>query len=137
MWAPSSALLLLVISTRQSFAFTTYASAATFTRTPTRSFAASQDTPETLPEFATAEEYLEYLEGVSALPKGFSAGSADGTFVSKEAPSMGNLKIRGTVIHLPEGPTDSWAACFTSNKVRIYNIYIANPSLSSVSYEFN
>jgi len=56
------------------------------------------------------------METVSQLPKGFATGSADGTFVSVEAPSLGNLKIRATVIHMTEGPTDSWAACFTSNK---------------------
>jgi hypothetical protein len=31
---------------------------------------------------------------------------------------LGKLKIRATVIHLTEGPTENWAACFTSNKVR-------------------
>jgi hypothetical protein len=76
------------------------------------------DTPETLPEFETAEKYLEYLATVSQLPKGFATGTADGTFISVEAPGLGNLKIRATVIHMTEGPTDNWAACFTSNKVR-------------------
>ena len=51
------------------------------------------------------------------LPSGFAVGTAKGTFVSAEAPAMGNLPIRATVIHLTEGPTDSWAAVFTSNKV--------------------
>jgi hypothetical protein len=78
----------------------------------------SKDTPETLPEFPNVEAYLEYLETVSQLPKGFATGTADGTFVSVEAPGLGNLKIRATVIHLTDGPTDNWAACFTSNKVR-------------------
>jgi hypothetical protein len=54
------------------------------------------------------------------LPSGFAVGTAKGTFVSVEAPSMGDLPIRATVIHLTEGPTDSWAAVFTSNKVRLY-----------------
>jgi hypothetical protein len=77
----------------------------------------SQDTPETLPDFENAEEYLKYMETFSSLPKGFSSGTADGKFVSYEAPLMGNLPIRGTVIYLTEGPSDNWAACFTSNKV--------------------
>lgn len=79
--------------------------------------AASQDTPVELPEFASQGDYLEYLEKVSALPKGFAAGSADGKFVSVEAPSMGALPIRATIITLTEGATDSWAAVFTTNKV--------------------
>jgi hypothetical protein len=73
----------------------------------------------TLPEFTNAEEYLEYMQSVSALPKGFATGTGEGTFVSVEAPNLGDLVIRGTVIQLTEGPTDSWAACFTSNKVRL------------------
>jgi len=76
----------------------------------------SSDTPETLPEFATDEEYLAYMKTVSDLPKGFATGTSDGTFISVEAPSLGELKIRATVIKLTDGPTDSWAACFTSNK---------------------
>lgn len=86
----------------------------------------------TLPEFANAEEYLEYMKPFSALPKGFATGTADGKFVSVEAPSLGALPIRGTVIQLTEGPTDSWAACFTSNKVRkskIGNNFIVRFSL--------
>lgn len=78
--------------------------------------ASSIDTPETLPEFASVEDYLEYMDGVSQLPKGFATGTADGSFISVEAPGLGNLKIRATVIQLTEGPTDNWAACFTSNK---------------------
>jgi glutamate N-acetyltransferase/amino-acid N-acetyltransferase len=81
----------------------------------------SNDTPEILPEFPTAEKYIEYLETVSKLPKGFATGTADGTFISVEAPGLGNLKIRATVIQMTEGPTDNWAACFTSNKVRRRN----------------
>jgi hypothetical protein len=90
------------------------------TKTTTRQFAStsvSQDTPETLPEFPSVDAYLEYLETVSQLPKGFATGTADGTFISVEAPGLGNLKIRGTIIQMTEGPTESWAACFTSNKV--------------------
>lgn len=84
----------------------------------------SQDTPVQLPEFASKADYLEYLETVSALPKGFAAGSADGTFVSVEAPAMGKLPIRATIITLTEGATDSWAAVFTTNKVRVCVQYL-------------
>ena len=77
----------------------------------------SADTPEILPDFASKDEYLQYMETVSALPKGFATGTADGKFVSEEAPALGNLPIRGSVIHLTEGATDSWAAVFTKNKV--------------------
>jgi len=80
------------------------------------SMAASVDTPETLPEFASVDDYLDYMNSVSQLPKGFATGTSDGTFISVEAPGLGNLKIRATVIQLTEGPTDNWAACFTSNK---------------------
>jgi hypothetical protein len=75
------------------------------------------DTDSTLPDFATKEEYESYLMAAGKLPSGFAVGTAKGTFVSAEAPAMGNLPIRATVIHLTEGPTDSWAAVFTSNKV--------------------
>lgn len=77
----------------------------------------SADTPVLLPDFSSQQEYLDYLQGASGLPKGFATGSADGSFVSVEAPSMGDLKIRGTIISLTEGPTDNWAAVFTTNKV--------------------
>jgi hypothetical protein len=72
----------------------------------------------TFPEFQSKEEYDEFLRNpqVSALPKGFSCGSAVGSFISVEAPAMGNLPIKATVIALDQ-PTDSWAACFTKNKV--------------------
>eukprot|EP00529_Nitzschia_sp_RCC80_P018610 CAMPEP_0113456040 /NCGR_PEP_ID=MMETSP0014_2-20120614/8682_1 /TAXON_ID=2857 /ORGANISM="Nitzschia sp." /LENGTH=500 /DNA_ID=CAMNT_0000347481 /DNA_START=142 /DNA_END=1644 /DNA_ORIENTATION=+ /assembly_acc=CAM_ASM_000159 len=82
----------------------------------TSSLKMAADTPTVLPDFGTSDEYLAYLETVSALPKGFATGTADGTFISQEAPGLGYLKIRATVIHLTDGPTDSWAACFTSNK---------------------
>jgi hypothetical protein len=75
------------------------------------------DTDSTLPDFATKEEYESYMMAAGKLPSGFAVGTAKGTFVSAEAPAMGNLPIRATVIHLTEGPTDSWAAVFTSNKV--------------------
>lgn len=80
--------------------------------------ASAKDTPLELPTFDSEEDYLNYMETVSQLPKGFSVGTAAGTFVSVEAPALGNLPIKGTVIHLTEGPTDNWAAVFTKNKVR-------------------
>ena len=81
------------------------------------------DTPEILPEFETDDDYLDYMKTVSNLPKGFATGTSDGTFISCEAPGLGSLKIRATVIHLTEGPTDSWAACFTSNKVKYIIVF--------------
>jgi hypothetical protein len=75
------------------------------------------DSDEILPEFASEEEYLAYMTKVSALPKGFATGTASGKFVPVEAPLLGELPIRGTVIHLTQGPTTNWAAVFTSNKV--------------------
>ena len=80
------------------------------------------DTPEVLPEFADKDAYLAYMEGVAALPKGFASGTANGKFVSVEAPALGPLGIRATVIYLTEGPTDNWAAVFTKNKVRIVSV---------------
>jgi hypothetical protein len=77
----------------------------------------SADTPAILPEFSSQQDYIDYLESASSLPQGFATGSADGTFISVEAPNMGELKIRGTIIALTDGPTDNWAAVFTSNKV--------------------
>ncbi len=77
-----------------------------------------KDTAKNLPPFASKEEYLNYITEASALPKGFSTGSAVGSFVPEEAPSMGSLPIKATIIHLDE-PTDSWAAVFTQNKVCI------------------
>ena len=76
------------------------------------------DTELVLPDFTDQNEYLSYLEQVSALPKGFAVGVANGDFIPEEAPSMGTMNIRGTVIYLTEGPTDSWTAVFTKNKVR-------------------
>lgn len=76
-----------------------------------------KDTAAELPPFETQEEYTNYLMEASALPQGFSVGSAVGEFIPEEAPSMGSLPIKGTIIHLTDGPTDSWAAVFTQNKV--------------------
>jgi hypothetical protein len=75
------------------------------------------DTPKTLPDFSNKNEYLAYMERVSALPQGFATGTAKGSFVSVEAPALGPLPISATVIYLPEGPTANWAAVFTKNKV--------------------
>lgn len=85
---------------------------------PLSSTAASTDTPEVLPDFKDKESYLAYMETVSGLPKGFASGTANGKFVSVEAPALGPLPIRATVIYLTEGPTDNWAAVFTKNRVR-------------------
>ena len=76
----------------------------------------NKDTAKNLPPFASKEDYINYITEASALPKGFSTGSAVGSFVPEEAPSMGSLPIKATIIHLDE-PTDSWAAVFTQNKV--------------------
>lgn len=76
----------------------------------------SGDTDVVLPSFDTKEEYMEYMQAASALPRGFATGTASGTFVSVEAPALGPLPIKGTVIQLVDGPTDSWAAVFTRNK---------------------
>ena len=119
----SSLLLLLVIflsgfNHHPTLAFSSVARPSLSTPTSTSSLKMSADTPTVLPDFKTVEEYVSYMETVSALPKGFATGTADGTFISQEAPGLGYLKIRATVIHLTDGPTDNWAACFTSNKVR-------------------
>lgn len=123
-------LLTLVVSGSElSQAFLAPASATSplFAGSKLHSTTGTKDTPETLPDFETAQDYLEYMESVSALPKGFATGTADGTFVSVEAPSLGNLKIRGTVIQVTSGPTDNWAACYTSNKVRMDGFSKKNP----------
>lgn len=79
--------------------------------------AAVVDTDSVLPSFSTKEEYTSYMKAAGKLPTGFAVGTASGDFISVEAPAMGKLPIKATVIHLTEGPTDSWAAVFTSNKV--------------------
>ena len=130
---PLSVVLFLLVGTMKilpSFAFTSLISKSnTFAPTLIRKQATSlfssssstpsvfYDTPETLPEFDSQEEYLKYLESVSALPKGFATGTAHGTFIPVESPELGNMDICGTIITLTDGPTDSWAACFTSNMV--------------------
>ena len=67
------------------------------------------------PSFSSKEEYLEYLDQIGGLPKGFRCGDAQGTFVSVEAPKLGELPIKGTII-VVDKPTDNWAAVFTQNK---------------------
>lgn len=59
---------------------------------------------------------MSYMEQVAALPLGFATGTANGQFISVEAPSMGPLPIRATIIHVTNGPTESWAAVYTKNK---------------------
>jgi len=80
---------------------------------------ASKDTPAILPDFDSKDDYLKYVETVSGLPAGFATGTASGTFISEEAPALGKLPIRATVIHLTAGATDNWAAVFTQNRVRL------------------
>ena len=76
------------------------------------------DTPPVLPSFDNANAYLHYMNDVAALPQGFATGTASGTFIPLEAPSMGALPIRATILHVTAGPTHSWAAVYTKNKVR-------------------
>jgi hypothetical protein len=71
---------------------------------------------------------------VAALPRGFATGTADGTFVSVEAPGLGQLPIRGTVIHLTQGPTDSWAAVYTKNRVGTATIHFVNQQTAGVVF---
>lgn len=65
-------------------------------------------------EFASEAEYLAFLEKDGALPAGFRVGTAPLTFVPVEAPDLGELAMRLTVICADE-PTESYAAVFTSN----------------------
>ena len=125
----TSALLLSFLA-QMTFApvnsFTAASNMHRATKASSRSFAVntelsqySKDTLSELPSFDSKAEYEEYLMGASGLPKGFATGSAIGSFVPEEAPSMGSLKIKGTIIHLTDGPTDNWAAVFTLNKVSV------------------
>jgi hypothetical protein len=82
----------------------------------------------TLPDFTSKQDYMKYMETVSALPKGFATGTGEGKFIPVEAPAMGELPVRGTVIHLTEGATDSWAAVFTKNKVRTFKKVSESPN---------
>ena len=135
----SSQLLLLIIflsgfNHHPTLAFSSVSrpSSTSTPSTSTSSLKMSADTPTVLPDFKTSEEYVSYMESVSSLPKGFATGTADGTFISQEAPGLGYLKIRATVIHLTDGPTDNWAACFTSNKVRAFPSFFSLPSFVCV-----
>lgn len=58
--------------------------AATTSDSTSSSTSTDSDTPIILPNFANKEEYLQYMETVSPLPKGFACGTASGTFVSEE-----------------------------------------------------
>eukprot|EP00565_Helicotheca_tamesis_P002510 CAMPEP_0185724368 /NCGR_PEP_ID=MMETSP1171-20130828/875_1 /TAXON_ID=374046 /ORGANISM="Helicotheca tamensis, Strain CCMP826" /LENGTH=522 /DNA_ID=CAMNT_0028392203 /DNA_START=62 /DNA_END=1630 /DNA_ORIENTATION=+ len=92
----------------------------------------NNDTPATLPSFETKEDYIKYLSSpVSDLPKGFEIGTGAGKFIPVEAPMMGELPIRATVIHLKDGPTDNWAAVFTKNKCPGSPILVGRKRLSS------
>ena len=128
-WYSSTLLFILsMVVTARSSAFivslSPFVTTKSSTTTTSTSMASSVDTPEKLPEFSTAEEYLDYIKSASKLPKGFATGTADGSFIAVEAPGLGNLKIRATVIQLTGGPTENWAACFTSNKVGSMNMKI-------------
>jgi len=102
------------------------------TRACFKSFAMQyEDTEGELPRFESKEEYSEYLINASALPRGFATGSAEGSFIPEEAPSMGSLRIKGTIIHLVDGPTDSWGATFTQNKFPGSPIKVGRSRLSS------
>ena len=82
----------------------------------------NKDTEPIFPSFDTKEDYINYITEASALPKGFSIGSAVGSFIPEEAPSKGSLPIKATLIHLTDGPTDNWAATFTQNRVCITSL---------------
>ena len=84
---------------------------------PLHSTNAGLDTDPVLPSFSTKDEYTSYRTKAGSLPQGFAVGTAKGTFVSVEAPALGPLPIKATVIHLTEGPSESWAAVFTGNRV--------------------
>jgi hypothetical protein len=61
------------------------------------------------------------------------------TFVSEEAPLLGNLPIKATVIHLTKGASDNWAAVFTKNRVGFVlqiNAFPAELLKSSIAYYF-
>ena len=119
----SSTLLIAVVATIMSSSCTAFSKSYTSTQYHCRESSSSSislraaDTDSNLPSFTSKEEYTTYLKSAGQLPLGFAVGTATGEFVSVEAPAMGKLPIKATVIHLTEGPTDSWAAVFTSNKV--------------------
>lgn len=94
-------------------------------------FSTSSKTEVTkLPEFASKEDYITFIESQAALPQGFSIGTAKGTFVPVEAPMLGNLPIKATVVKFDE-PTESWAACFTKNKFPGAPIKVGRKRLAS------
>ena len=121
----SSQLLIAVVATIMSSSCTVGAFSKSYTSTQYQSRKPSSsstslraaDTDSILPTFSNKEKYTSYLKSAGQLPSGFAVGTATGEFVSVEAPAMGKLPIKATIIHLTEGPTDSWAAVFTSNKV--------------------
>jgi hypothetical protein len=96
------------------------------------------DTDPILPSFATKEEYTSYLQKAGSLPQGFAVGTAKGKFVSVEAPALGPLPIKATVIHLTEGPSDSWGAVFTGNRVSESWIFcLPKPKIDDGTFNLN
>lgn len=94
-------------------------------------FMYEKDTLAELPSFETKDEYEKYLMEASGLPKGFATGSANGEFIPVEAPAMGSLPIKGTVIYVTDGPSDNWAAVFTKNKFPGSPILVGRSRLTS------
>jgi len=88
------------------------------------------DTSVEIPSFNNKDEYFKYMLGVSSLPNGFATGTATGTFIPNEAPSLGPLPIKCTIIYLIDGPTKNWAAAFTSNRFPGSPIHIGRDRLS-------
>lgn len=126
-----TAALLATIAAVASPYVTAFTAATSASSPATILRAMETDTDAILPSFATRDEYEAYLSQRGRLPKGFAVGTAKGTFVSVEAPAMGPLPIKATVIHLTEGPTDSWAGVFTSNKFPGCPVIVGKSRLSS------
>mmetsp|Transcript_103884 Transcript_103884/g.334812 ORF Transcript_103884/g.334812 Transcript_103884/m.334812 type:complete len:536 (-) Transcript_103884:613-2220(-) len=64
--------------------------------------------------YSSEELYIAYLESISKLPAGFRIGTANLRFVPPEAPKLGELPMRLTVIAADE-PSATYAAVFTQN----------------------
>lgn len=62
--------------------------------------------------FETQRQYLDYLKSISGLPKGFKVGTSRFQFKPFEVNKL--LPMNLTLIVTDE-PTDSFAACLTSN----------------------
>lgn len=65
-------------------------------------------------QFSSEEDYLSHLSTEARLPAGFQVGTTKLTFVSAEAPEIGELPMRLTLVRL-DAPTEKYAAVFTSN----------------------